>query len=224
MKMKRILSLVLMAMLLCLPVMAMAEDVCPFTVRDANGDMVTPVADGDVSWNDNYLFIRRSGLTVSGGSLESSISILCEGNVTLENVTVSDTEYTPIAIAVEATPVTLIFKGENNLTSTQFGIWYGSQTTSINIQMTEGSKLTINAQEPIGNATEYPTIASVSAVDITSGSGTIIVNGNTVYPIPKPASNDLPQTGDDSNVILWFALACISLLGMTMLAYKRKEA
>jgi len=221
MKMKRILSLVLMAMLLCLPVMAMAEDVCPFTVRDANGDMVTPVADGDVSWNDNYLFIRRSGLTVSGGSLESSISILCEGNVTLENVTVSDTEYTPIAIAVEATPVTLIFKGENNLTSTQFGILY---LGNINIQMVENSKLTIKAQEPIGDATGYPNVAPVSAADIASGSGTIIINGEMVYQYPKPVSNALPQTGDDSNVILWSALACISVIGMMTLIRKRKEA
>ena len=34
----------------------------------------------------------------------------------------------------------------------------------------------------------------------------------------------LPQTGDNSNVILWSALACISVIGMMMLAYKRKEA
>lgn len=39
-----------------------------------------------------------------------------------------------------------------------------------------------------------------------------------------PVLIHLPQTGDDSNVILWSALACISLLGMTMLAFKRKEA
>lgn len=35
---------------------------------------------------------------------------------------------------------------------------------------------------------------------------------------------DLPKTGDNSSVILWCALACISLLGMAMLARKRKEA
>jgi len=34
----------------------------------------------------------------------------------------------------------------------------------------------------------------------------------------------LPQTGDKSNVILWSALACISVIGMMTLAYKRKEA
>jgi len=234
MKMKRVFAFALMVMLLCLPVWAMAE--CPFTVKDADGNILNVGPDPDgiapASWSsgNKILRIKTSGLTVSGGAPGASIVILNGDNVTLENVTISglDSNVAPGAIlaqgVISSAPVTLIFKGENSLTSTQFGIWYGSQTTSINIQMTEGSKLTINAQEPIGNATEYPTIASVSAVDITSGSGTIIVNGNTVYPIPKPASNDLPQTGDDSNVILWFALACISLLGMTMLAYKRKEA
>lgn len=39
-----------------------------------------------------------------------------------------------------------------------------------------------------------------------------------------PMLAQLPQTGDDSNVILWFALACISLFGMTMLVRKKKEA
>lgn len=34
----------------------------------------------------------------------------------------------------------------------------------------------------------------------------------------------LPQTGDDSNVILWSALACISVIGMMTLVRKRKEA
>lgn len=34
----------------------------------------------------------------------------------------------------------------------------------------------------------------------------------------------LPQTGDNSNVILWSALACISLFGMMTLVRKRKEA
>lgn len=34
----------------------------------------------------------------------------------------------------------------------------------------------------------------------------------------------LPQTGDKSNVILWSALACISVIGMMTLVRKRKEA
>jgi len=39
-----------------------------------------------------------------------------------------------------------------------------------------------------------------------------------------PEVTELPKTGDNSNVILWSALACISLFGMTMLVRKRKEA
>lgn len=35
---------------------------------------------------------------------------------------------------------------------------------------------------------------------------------------------DLPQTGDNSNVILWSALAFVSLFGMMLLVCKRKEA
>jgi len=35
---------------------------------------------------------------------------------------------------------------------------------------------------------------------------------------------DLPKTGDASNVILWSALAFVSLIGMTMIVLKRKEA
>lgn len=37
-------------------------------------------------------------------------------------------------------------------------------------------------------------------------------------------SNELPQTGDESSILLWSALACISLFGMAMLARRRKEA
>jgi len=36
--------------------------------------------------------------------------------------------------------------------------------------------------------------------------------------------NHPPKTGDNSNVILWSALACISLLGMMTLSSGRKEA
>ena len=44
-------------------------------------------------------------------------------------------------------------------------------------------------------------------------------------PVPVPPDvNDLPKTGDDSNVILWSALACISVIGMMTLVRKRKEA
>jgi len=35
---------------------------------------------------------------------------------------------------------------------------------------------------------------------------------------------ELPKTGDESNVILWSALACISLFGMATLIRKKKEA
>lgn len=42
--------------------------------------------------------------------------------------------------------------------------------------------------------------------------------------VPVPDSTNLPQTGDNSNVILWSALACISVIGMTMLVRKRKNA
>jgi len=35
---------------------------------------------------------------------------------------------------------------------------------------------------------------------------------------------DLPQTGDESNILLWSALACISVIGMMTLVRKRKEA
>ena len=39
-----------------------------------------------------------------------------------------------------------------------------------------------------------------------------------------PGSDNLPQTGDNSNVLLWSALACISLFGMMTLVRKREEA
>lgn len=38
-------------------------------------------------------------------------------------------------------------------------------------------------------------------------------------PVPVP-----PQTGDESNLLLWSALACISLLGMTVLVRRRSQA
>ena len=44
-----------------------------------------------------------------------------------------------------------------------------------------------------------------------------------VVPVPE-VNADLPKAGDESNVILWSALACISLFGITMLVRKRKEA
>lgn len=46
----------------------------------------------------------------------------------------------------------------------------------------------------------------------------------TVEPVYEKVAISIPQTGDDSNMILWSALACISMLGMTTLARKRKDA
>jgi len=39
-----------------------------------------------------------------------------------------------------------------------------------------------------------------------------------------PGSINVPRTGDDANLLLWSALACISLLGMMTLSSRRKEA
>lgn len=41
--------------------------------------------------------------------------------------------------------------------------------------------------------------------------------------IPAPQTS-APKTGDDSNVLLWFALACVSLIGITLMIRKKKEA
>jgi len=42
--------------------------------------------------------------------------------------------------------------------------------------------------------------------------------------VNDPITYDPPKTGDNSNVILWSALACISVIGMMTLVRKRKEA
>ena len=65
-------------------------------------------------------------------------------------------------------------------------------------------------EEMTGNATQKRYFRTAKA----AGSGVTV---------PEPDVS-VPKTGDNSNVILWSALACISLFGMTMLVRKRKEA
>lgn len=55
-----------------------------------------------------------------------------------------------------------------------------------------------------------------------------VIHGNSSvschFAIKELAVASLPKTGDNSNVILWLSLICISLLGMTTLVSKRKNA
>ncbi len=64
--------------------------------------------------------------------------------------------------------------------------------------------------------------------DSSVADGKITVSMNSLSPVAivwaEDVAIDLPKTGDDSNVILWSALACISVIGMMTLVRKRKEA
>lgn len=55
-----------------------------------------------------------------------------------------------------------------------------------------------------------------------------VIHGNSSvschFAIKQLAVDSLPKTGDNSNAILWLSLICISLLGMTTLVSKRKNA
>lgn len=49
-------------------------------------------------------------------------------------------------------------------------------------------------------------------------------NSVKLYAVWESSSVELPQTGDDSNLILWSALAFISVIGLMTLVRKKKEA
>jgi len=215
MNMKRIFALALLVMLLCLPVLAMADDF---------GTVTGGIKGTDWKLEGNYLEIYRSGLTVSGRGEDMQIYIGSSVNeLTLENVTVSSKGaviFLTYANETESDTCKLIIRGTNMLKGI-CGIATANRKPQI--QMEGNSSLSINAEIPIAAGDDTGTVIPFSAADITSGSGTIIINGEMVYQYPKPSSNDLPQTGDNSNVILWFALACISLFSMMLLIRKRKE-
>lgn len=230
--MKKGFMMLLAALLLCLPVWAMAEGECPFTVKDAHGNVLEPASDGLFSWNDDQLHIRASGLTVSGGGPKVSIWMHVCGELTLENASFSAVSSTTGAALLAGTSasgfaqgtLTLIFKGTNHLTADVVGIGYTNNVTGLHIQMAGGSSLTIDAQIPIADASDPSKFVPVSAADIASGDGTIIANGDVVYQHSTPAISYLPQTGDNSNVFLWYALAAMSLAGIVILTRKKKEA
>lgn len=226
--------MLLAALLLCLPAWALAEGECPFTVKDAHGNVLELVEEGSVSWNeiDGQLHIRASGLTVSGGGPQASIWMHACGELTLENASFSAVSSTTGAALVAGTSASgfaqgslvLILKGTNHLTAGYAGIAYTNNVTGLNIQMVDGSVLTIDAEIPLADASDPSKFVPVSAADIASGDGTIIANGEVVYQYQKPVDNGIPQTGDNSHVILWYALAAMSVAGMVILTRKKKEA
>ena len=71
---------------------------------------------------------------------------------------------------------------------------------------------------------------SVTQMDTPDGIGKFVTFSTShfspycVYHIGEYDSSDLPRTGDQSNVLLWSVLACISMFGMMLIANKRKKA
>ena len=78
---------------------------------------------------------------------------------------------------------------------------------------TAGESLTSNSQIWIS-----PRFQDIPEDEMAPGTDNIPDDGMA------PGSDNLPQTGDNSNVLLWSALACISLFGMMTLVRKREEA
>jgi len=248
MKMKRILSLVLMALLLCLPVWAMAA------TYDLSGYVPNP------EWyNDIFLFgVGGTGIgdkdTITGIAPECRViqmgTIPDGATLTLRDVYVQD-GCMILGVASNGT-VTLNLLGDNYLSSSR---GYAGLEVHGKLIIQSRGKLGANAINPIngcdmilpdycGPVPDGKLFTAWNVLEnginekmkpgenlVRNGSVTIMPVFEEISapippspdPIPQP-SPDLPKTGDNSNVILWSALACISVIGMMTLASKRKEA
>ena len=69
-----------------------------------------------------------------------------------------------------------------------------------------------------------PTPSASPAAPSPTDSPTTVPSASPAETLPPEADPEIPQTGDESNVLFWSALACISLLGMMVLVRKQKEA
>lgn len=251
MKMKRILSLVLMALLLCLPVWAMAA------TYDLSGYVPNPEQNNDIFLFDGSS--EKKGLAhgdiLTGKApecrnIQTGEAIPDGATLTLQDVYVQD-GCLALLVAPNGT-VTLNLLGDNYLSSS--GGLPGIQVFGKLIIQSPG-KLGANAISLIngcdmilpdycGPVPDGKLFTAWEVVEdgpnklmqpgenlVRNGLVTIMPEFEEISapippspdPIPQP-SPDLPKTGDDSNVILWSALACISVIGMMTLASKRKEA
>ena len=276
MNLKRMISLALMALLLCmLPVWAMAAEmeiegrvvINSETLLDAMGndellELVVTKANSTIVFD---------GVNISDGE----ILIHCPENANVESVkieligdnSISTDEYDTALLS--ELPLTIAGEGSLTCTSSNYiaiGCWDSltMQSGKLTAKGAEGGivveglnfsflgdELTVEVGDDYGgiayavpngegykltNSFTLPEYSStpagytfkawsVNGVEMQPGDTVDTAGGARVS--VKPVFEripELPTTGDDSNVILWSALVFVSVIGMTMLVRKRKEA
>ena len=282
MNMKRIIAFALMALLLCLPVWAMADEQEQKILR-VNKETVFDTSTLEAARNDNgniYIVVNSSvsTITLNGVVLsDTTLNIVCVDNdaydtssVRIELIGKNSISSNNDADFALFSNIPLTIAGEGSLTCTSgdgailchnsLTMQSGKLTAEgglVGIMMIAGEfsflgdELTVEGGDDYGgiafaapdgsNITNSFTLPeyssapagytfkawSVNGVEMQPGDPVNTAGGARVSVKPvfeKIPAAVLPQTGDNSNVILWSALACISVIGMTMLVCKRKEA
>ena len=234
MYMKRIFVLALMALLLCVPVWAMAtpdyyiQDI-PHYVED-DGTVSVVIGDEQITWlqassqgktawfgldNSDQIFDNNSRFRVRWLKEQDAEWGIHYDDLDDKNKSVDWMRMLELGVVDSNggavyecdTPFSLYMQLEDNWDTSNLQVCYINSGTdeTFNERVTQ-------MESPGGEKSKFVAFS------------TSHFSPYCVYKIGEYDSNDLPQTGDNSNVILWSALACISLFGMTVLVYKRKEA
>lgn len=160
--------------------------------------------------------LKCNHLDGSGMDLQDSSIIVDSGNIVVD----SGMEVTACAILIdqEDEALTMLPIVMNSGTLIANGNLYAIGKWNYNLRKEEPFPLILNNKKFIITAGED----EASAKEVNSYTDEKYLKiVEIISPELKP---ELPKTGDNSNVILWLSLICISLLGMTTLVSKRKNA
>jgi len=233
MNMKRIFSLALTTLLLCLPMLAMAESVkCINDIPhyySTDGTVSVDISDNQITWLQ-----ESSQGQIAWIGLDNSEQVFEDGSqFYVRWLSRQDTEWDTHFgnLDDKNKPIDWMCMLELGVVGSDGNIESIENKISLYVQLednwdTDNLQVCYIAPEKDETFNEY--VALMQTPDGMMGRfvefSTNHFSPYCVYNIGKYDSSELPKTGDNSNVILWSALACISMLGMVMIACKRKEA
>ena len=202
--------------------MTFANGVATFTLK--NGESKTAsdlphgityeVTEADYT-NDGYVTTSTGASGTIVGNSELTAAFTNTRNVTPQygSLTVKKTVNGDLADKEQYFNFTITFDAEGSYSYT--GSKSGTIKSGDTVQLKHGESITISG---LPDGTTYSVTESGNegySVYANGDKGTIAANENSTAAFTNTKSS-VPQTGDDSNLLLWFSLMCVSGLGILL--------
>lgn len=177
--------------------------------------------------------VMKDGVTVYAESKADTTAIYTDDAIEINGATVTAHGYVGIfpgkSISINDSQVEatgdrcgmIINQGQLTVSGSSQVTAYGRDVAAVCSESFDDNNMPIRSVVPIQLSGAYQLTAGQDAASATAVDAYTELHPYLRIALP-PAT--LPQTGDEANIILWCALACVSAMGMAALARRKKAA